>query len=144
MTTWRPTLTPRGRYEVSDDGQIRNVETGRIRKLFKRKSGHVHVGVAHKAHLIHHLVAEAFIGPRPEGLEVRHLNGIPDDNRVANLTYGTRSENVGDSVSHGVHHFARKTKCPQGHPYAGENLYIRPDGGRDCRSCRARRQKEGR
>jgi hypothetical protein len=29
----------------------------------------------------------------------------------------------------------KKTHCPRGHPYEGENLYARPDGGRDCRKC---------
>lgn len=32
-----------------------------------------------------------------------------------------------------------KTHCPRGHPYAGPNLYVRPDGtGRGCRACRRR------
>lgn len=29
-----------------------------------------------------------------------------------------------------------KTHCPQGHPYSGENLYVRPNGERCCRQCR--------
>jgi hypothetical protein len=28
-----------------------------------------------------------------------------------------------------------RTHCPQGHPYAGENLYTAPGGGRRCRTC---------
>lgn len=31
---------------------------------------------------------------------------------------------------------ADKTECPQGHPYAGENLYVSPNGERHCRECR--------
>ena len=31
---------------------------------------------------------------------------------------------------------AKKTHCPQGHPYAGDNLYIHPTRGlRYCRTC---------
>ena len=37
---------------------------------------------------------EAFVGPRPEGNEVLHLNGNPSDNRLENLKYGTRRENI--------------------------------------------------
>ncbi len=50
---------------------------------------------------VHHLVLEAFVGPRPEGMECRHLNGDPFDNRPENLAWGTRSENALDKVRHG-------------------------------------------
>jgi HNH endonuclease len=42
----------------------------------------------------------AFVGPRPEGLEIRHLNGNPSDNRLTNLEYATRSRNVMDVKWH--------------------------------------------
>lgn len=29
-----------------------------------------------------------------------------------------------------------KTHCPKGHLYSGDNLYIKPNGGRDCKACR--------
>jgi hypothetical protein len=29
----------------------------------------------------------------------------------------------------------RKTHCKQGHPFSGENLYIRPNGAQKCRAC---------
>lgn len=29
-----------------------------------------------------------------------------------------------------------KTHCPKGHPYSGDNLYVRPNGKRECRQCR--------
>jgi hypothetical protein len=39
---------------------------------------------------------------RPKGLQVRHLNGKPWDNRLDNLTYGTKSENEADKDLHGT------------------------------------------
>jgi hypothetical protein len=51
---------------------------------------------------VHSLVAEAFIGPRPHGMEVRHINGVRTDPRRVNLCYGTRSENILDAVAHGT------------------------------------------
>jgi hypothetical protein len=30
---------------------------------------------------------------------------------------------------------ARKTHCPKGHPYVGDNILWRPDGTRRCRTC---------
>jgi hypothetical protein len=86
---------------------------------------------------VHLLVAAAFFGPRPEGQQVRHLNGDRLDCRLSNLAYGTQSENARDSVRHGTHHQIRKTHCPYGHPYDEVNTYINPaNGQRMCRTCR--------
>jgi hypothetical protein len=47
-------------------------------------------------------VLEAFIGPRPENCEVRHLDGDPSNNRLDNLAWGTKAENQADKVRHGT------------------------------------------
>ena len=36
----------------------------------------------------------------------------------------------------------RKTHCPQGHPYSGDNLYVTPRGHRECVTCRKTRPKK--
>ena len=51
--------------------------------------------------LVHRLVLLAFVGECPPDQEVRHLNSIRTDNRLCNLTYGTRSENVIDTLTLG-------------------------------------------
>ena len=51
---------------------------------------------------VHCLVAEAFLGPRPARVDTCHHNGRRDDNRLANLYYGTRRENVADARRHGT------------------------------------------
>ena len=50
---------------------------------------------------VHNLVAEAFLGPRPKGQVVRHLNDDKDDNSETNLAYGTRRHNYDDAVRNG-------------------------------------------
>jgi len=55
-----------------------------------------------KVRWVHQCVAAAFIGPRPHKHDTRHLNGDPLDNRVENLAYGTRAENIADSKRHGT------------------------------------------
>lgn len=45
---------------------------------------------------IHHLVLEAFVGPRPEWAHVCHRNDVGSDNRLENLYYGTPEENLKD------------------------------------------------
>jgi hypothetical protein len=42
---------------------------------------------------VHQLVAEAFIGPRPEGHDVDHIDGNTRNNSLANLRYLPLSEN---------------------------------------------------
>jgi hypothetical protein len=48
------------------------------------------------------LVAEAFLGPRPYKADTRHLDGNRKNNRLSNITYGTRRENMQDGVRHGT------------------------------------------
>ncbi|WP_253278713.1 HNH endonuclease [Pseudomonas syringae group genomosp. 3] len=52
---------------------------------------------------VHQLVADAYHGARPDGLVVRHLNGIPSDNAPGNLKYGTDAENSDDRKRHGTY-----------------------------------------
>ena len=83
-------------YEVSDEGQIRNSKTGRVLKLRKNHSGYLRVGLhknkKQKIHLVHRLVAEAWI-PNPHNKPtVNHINENKEDNRVENLEWATYAE----------------------------------------------------
>lgn len=101
-------------------------------------------GAHRRTREVHAIVAEAFHGPRPHGMDVRHLDGDKTNNAASNLRYGSRTENHLDSVRHGTHSNARKTHCPQGHPYDETNTYVVPStGDRTCRTC-ARRRSSGR
>lgn len=103
-------------YEVSDHGRVRSVDRtiilgdgqkrtyrGKILKPGRAKSGHLTVvlGRAAGSRTVHSLVLLAFVGPPPSGQEGRHLNGVPGDNRLGNLTYGTRGDNMRDVKHHG-------------------------------------------
>lgn len=48
------------------------------------------------------LVTLAFRGPKPDGMECRHDNGICDDDRAENLLWGTPAENAADKRRHGT------------------------------------------
>lgn len=50
---------------------------------------------------VHRLVAEAFLGPSPKGMEVCHNNGFKCDNYVTNLRYDTHKSNGEDATKHG-------------------------------------------
>lgn len=51
--------------------------------------------------LVHRLVLEAFVGPRPKGMECRHLDSNSLNNNVSNLMWGTHKENEQDKIKHG-------------------------------------------
>jgi hypothetical protein len=59
-------------------------------------------GGEHATFRIHRAVMLAFVGPLPDGMVTRHLNGNPLDNRLANLEYGSPAENVQDAIGHGT------------------------------------------
>lgn len=48
------------------------------------------------------LVLLAFVGPRPEGLVMRHLNDVKADNYLCNLAWGTQAENIEDRWKNGT------------------------------------------
>jgi hypothetical protein len=145
VETWLPVLAFEDFYEVSSEGRIRGVRrrgsAGGVLAPGRHPEGYWQVTLSvdgtRTTRTLHSLVAEAFIGPCPEGMEVRHLDGQRTNTQVANLAYGTRSRNVQDAVEHGTHHLARRTHCDAGHEFTPENTIMREDGhGRRCRICR--------
>lgn len=131
MTEWRAVPGYEGLYEVSDDGQVRSlprfhVRRERILALTSKSAGYPHVRLCRTkasqiSFKVHVLVARAFIGLPSPGQEIRHLNGDRMDNRLDNLCYGTRAENVQDAVRHGTQWKVALTHCPHGHPYDDTN-----------------------
>jgi hypothetical protein len=151
---WRPIPGLDG-YEASSAGRIRSrsrVVTrsngsplpipGRVLRPSGRKSGLGYLVLSptvdgeQRTYSVHVLIARTFIGPRPEGLVLRHRNGDRRDNRASNLCYGTQSENIHDSVTHGTHRRAGQDCCMRGHELSGPNLRFKPHrNSRDCIAC---------
>ena len=55
-----------------------------------------------KTYYKHRLMLHAFSGPCPDNCEALHINGNRLDNRLENLRWGTRKENVADAIRHGT------------------------------------------
>lgn len=51
---------------------------------------------------IHVLVAQAFLGEKPRGYVIRHLDSNPGNNPASNLSYGTYTENENDKIQNGT------------------------------------------
>ncbi len=59
-------------------------------------------GGKNKVYKLHILILMTFVGPCPDGMGTRHLDGDPINNRLANLKYGTQKENQHDGKRHGT------------------------------------------
>lgn len=114
---WRPVVGYEGLYEVSSSGRVRSLRRmtpagprgGVVLKpslmgshSAKRwnvdlcKSGSYRDRSRRRCRPVHRLVAEAFLGPCPPGMQVLHGPGGPYNNRPENLRWGTPKENQRD------------------------------------------------
>ncbi len=135
MTTeyWKPVVGYYGRYEVSDLGRVRRLETFRrdgrrikpgmvsICLRSKKDSGKAYPcvalndGTGQRTSSVHRLVLLAFVGPCPrKDMQGCHNNGKREDNRLINLRWDTPSGNQLDRNVHGT----RNAPVGEHHPNA--------------------------
>jgi hypothetical protein len=167
MENWLPVVGFKTLYEVSDLGRVRSL--GRVQlignrwgQMMQRRKGPKILKATMAAHRgfvvnlypeggdrktaeVSLLVLEAFVGPRPDGLHGLHRDDDKCNNRLDNLYWGTRSQNMLDAVRNGRHWQVRKTHCKNGHEFTPENTVIRKDNGcRQCRACNLEAQRRRR
>ncbi len=110
---WKPVIGfP---YTISDQGQIKNIKTGKILKPYLIPNGYFMVALGKNIPrlkgsdgrfikaiipsrltkcLVHRLVWQAFNGPIPNGLVINHISGVKTDNRLVNLEMVTKSQDA--------------------------------------------------
>lgn len=120
---WRPVVGFEHLYEVSDLGRVRSIpryarnvskkgkegvrwRPGKVLKAALEK-GYERVALTDKnggakMHMVHHLVYEAYNGPRTEGLVIAHDDGVKTNNTPGNLVEKSQKANVEDKFKHGT------------------------------------------
>lgn len=83
---------------------------------------------------------EHLVDAIPDGLQIDHLCRNRGCVNPAHLEPVTARVNIlrGNGLTAQE---ARRTHCPRGHPYSGDNLHMRPNGSRRCRACHRLEQR---
>lgn len=83
----------------------------------------------------HRLMYQLFIGPIADTLTIDHLCRVRCCVNPHHMEAVTQGQNTlrGNSFS-GIN--ARRTHCPQAHPYSQDNTYTDPTGARHCKICK--------
>jgi hypothetical protein len=107
-------------YYVNTEGQVKSKRGNLLKPWLQKRGGYPAVKISlSRDHAftvcVHTLVLTTFVGPKPEGSEACHRNGDPTDNRLANLYWGTRADNVGDMYRHGTWSKTRPTHRGEAH-----------------------------
>lgn len=108
---WR-TIPGIAEYEVSEYGDVRRAgkasgaRVGQVLKPHMSKQGYLRYNLSvndvSRKYSTHTLVARAFIGAKPAGMETCHNDGNRLNNHYTNLRYDTSAGNHADKFAHGT------------------------------------------
>ncbi len=96
---WRDVVGHEGKYMVSSHGRVENLKRKRVLALFKDKDGYLIAKLSledgtSRTLKTHRLVAIAFIPNPLDKKEINHKDGNKKNNRLTNLMWCTRKENM--------------------------------------------------
>lgn len=83
-------------YDIISNGEIYSSYKNGLLVPRLRKDGYLDISLGGKSYLVHRLVTGAFLGESE--LEVNHKDGDKKNNKIENLEYVTRSENIRHSI----------------------------------------------
>lgn len=114
IEVWKNIPDYEGFYQVSNFGRVKSIKRIIIRKngtkyfcpekliKYVTNKGYKYLCLCKNGKVkrfgVHQLVLRAFVGVQEKGMEVRHLDNNPSNNKLENLAYGTKSDNMQDAV----------------------------------------------
>lgn len=124
---WKNVIGYENIYQVSNLFNVKKI-SGLKQGILKpqiNKNGYFRIGLTknnkRKQCLVHILVLESFVGPKPFPKAVcRHLDGNSSSKNILNLKWGTAKENTKDSIKHGTKYIPNTLKGSK-HPMAKLN-----------------------
>lgn len=115
---WKPVIGHEKTYQVSSCGRVRShtreitftrnggevtrICKGKMLKASLAPCGYLRVSLCDGLAYVHHLVLEAFVGPRPDGMLGLRYDDDPENCTIGNLRWGTFSENAEDAKRNGI------------------------------------------
>ena len=107
------------KYLIEKEGKVWSTKTNKYLKSFLR-TGYPSVWLSNKTGYkykrIHRLILETFIGPCPNNMMCRHLDGNRLNCNLSNLKWGTMSENQIDRGVHGTSNLGKSYNQGSAHP----------------------------
>ena len=107
MELWKDIPNYEGLYQANINGEIRSIY--RYKKVLKQsqsKNGYLKVMLCangkRKLISVHRLIAMTFLEDYKINLQVNHINGIKNDNRIENLEMVTLQQNIKHSIETGL------------------------------------------
>lgn len=110
---WKPIKGFEDLYEISTLGSVRQIADrngtypGRVLATRRNRAGYARVQLCQSPlppveKLVHVLVLETFVDPKPEGCEACHEDGNPENSSLSNLRWDTPKNNAKDRDRHGT------------------------------------------
>lgn len=111
---WKDVTDYEDYYQVSNMGRYRSkdryvdrkhnpyIKKGMVLNGTKNHAGYIMVQCGKKQERLHRLVAKKFLDDVPDKNCINHKNGIKTDNRVENLEWCTRKENIKHAYENGL------------------------------------------
>lgn len=94
------------RYAINKDGEVFSLISNKMKKSWINMHGYKEIGLQNDKgktvfRRLHVLLALTFIGPRPENFDVCHNDGNKLNNKLSNLRYASKKDNMNDKLIHG-------------------------------------------
>ncbi len=106
-----------------------------------QSSGYGRLKVGGREYVAHRFVYEALKGLVPAGRQLDHLCRVRACVNPDHLEPVTARENQKRGTSP-ISYLIDAVECREGHPFSGNNLFVRRDGRRLCRTCKNRGQRQ--